>query len=138
MSAFIYLLGKEPAFSLLKDVMDLQHIDPQFTREPATSSLGCSHSTYALSASVQEAHDAFAGFFICTSNRLRVVAFVFSKTVFCLKVATLALFMCHMVCTTTTHNQYHNGTYLYNSHSYTFPHFHVTIRQFTSVPCKVI
>ena len=36
--------------------------------------------------------------FVCTSNRLRVVAFLFSKTVFCLKVATLALFMCHMVC----------------------------------------
>ncbi|GFG34302.1 hypothetical protein Cfor_07097 [Coptotermes formosanus] len=52
-----------PPFSPnVKDVMDLQHIDPQFTREPVTSSLGCSHSTYALSASVQEADDAFAGF----------------------------------------------------------------------------
>jgi len=62
MSAFLYLPGKEPAFCLQKGVMDLQHIDPQFTREPVTSSLGCSQSTYALSASVQEADDAFAGF----------------------------------------------------------------------------
>ena len=53
---------KKPAFSLQKGVMDLQHIDPQFTREPVTSSLGCSHSTFALSASVKEADDAFAGF----------------------------------------------------------------------------
>lgn len=59
------LLAKRipPPFSPnVKGVMDLQHIDPQFTREPVTSSLGCSHSTYALSASVQEADDAFAGF----------------------------------------------------------------------------
>jgi hypothetical protein len=62
MSTFIYLPGKESAFSLQKGVMDLQHIDPQFTTEPVTSSLGYSHSTCALSASVQEADDAFAGF----------------------------------------------------------------------------
>lgn len=42
--------------------MDLQHIDPEFTREPVTSSVGCSHSTSVLSASVREADDAFAGF----------------------------------------------------------------------------
>ena len=51
--------------------------------------------------------------FICTSSSLRVVAFVFSKTVFCLKVATLALFMCHMVC--RLHLELHVATYLRSS-----------------------
>nr|CAD7572829.1 unnamed protein product [Timema californicum] len=47
-----------------KNPLDLRHIDPEFTREPVSASVGCSqsHSTCVLSASVREADDAFAGF----------------------------------------------------------------------------
>ncbi|PSN57440.1 hypothetical protein C0J52_07332 [Blattella germanica] len=45
-----------------QSVMDLRHIDPEFTRERVTSSVGRSQSTCVLSASVREADDAFAGF----------------------------------------------------------------------------
>nr|CAD7403893.1 unnamed protein product [Timema poppensis] len=49
---------------LVKNPLDLRHIDPEFTREPVSASVGCSqsHSTCVLSASVREADDAFAGF----------------------------------------------------------------------------
>lgn len=59
---YIICTQKEYAFSSQQSVMDLQHIDPEFTREPVTASVGCSHSTCALSASVREADDAFVGF----------------------------------------------------------------------------
>nr|CAD7461412.1 unnamed protein product [Timema tahoe] len=51
-------------YAVKKNPLDLRHIDPEFTREPVSASVGCSqsHSTCVLSASVREADDAFAGF----------------------------------------------------------------------------
>ncbi|XP_014663841.1 PREDICTED: serine/threonine-protein kinase Sgk1-like [Priapulus caudatus] len=47
----------------VKDLMDLRHFDPEFVREPVPQSVGASagHLTH-ISASVQEADEAFMGF----------------------------------------------------------------------------
>ncbi|KPP59433.1 hypothetical protein Z043_122643 [Scleropages formosus] len=41
---------------------DLRHFDPEFTDEPVPSSIGCSPDSTLVTASVQEAAEAFLGF----------------------------------------------------------------------------